>query len=184
MTNSNSWAQNTKLHKQRKRRWRYLLKAGGLWAQQNLSWTWSNGEPQTMPIIIAAFCPAVTFIHHPQPEEACKISPLSERLMVTWAAFFYICPPTRFCLVNTNHAASVSSGPPFFLLWLLWATKLSSVLSGSLDRGEMERCQLPVLTIPRISVWPLVPDSQCGGSLSDILEWPFCLRKHCFKSSV
>lgn len=36
------------------RRRRYLLKAGGLWAQQNLSWTWSNREPQTMPIIIVA----------------------------------------------------------------------------------------------------------------------------------
>lgn len=88
MTNSNSWAQNTKLHKQRNRRCRYLLKAGGLWAQQNLSWTWSNREPQTMPIIIAAFYPAVSFIHHPQPEESCKISPLSERLMVTLASLF------------------------------------------------------------------------------------------------
>lgn len=88
MTNSNSWAQNTTLHKQRNGRWRYLLKAGGLWAQRNLSWTWSNREPQTMPIIIAAFYPAVTFIHHPQPEESCKISPLSERLMATLAPFF------------------------------------------------------------------------------------------------
>lgn len=182
MTNSNSWAQNTKLHKQRNRRCRYLLKAGGLWAQQNLSWTWSNREPQTMPIIIAAFYPAVTFIHHPQPEESCMISPLSERLMVTLASLFFIRPPTRFCLVNTNHAASVSFGPPFLLLRPLWATKYSSVLSGSPDHGEMERCQL--LTIPRISVWPLVPDRQRGGSLSDILKWPFCLRKHCFKSSV
>lgn len=182
MTNSNSGAQNTECHKQRNRRWSYLLKAGGLWAQQNLSWTWSNREPQTMPIVIAAFYPAVTFIHHPQPEESCKISPLSERLMVNLAPFFFIHPPTHFCLVNTNHAASLSPGPPSLLLRLLWATKLSSVLSGSPDHGEMERCQL--LTIPRISVWPLVPDSQCGGSLSFILKWPFCLRKHRFKSSV
>lgn len=100
-----------------------------------------------MPIIIAAFYPAVTFIHHPQPEESYKISPLSERLMVT-LAHFIMHPPPRFCLVNTNHTASGSSGPPFLLLQLLRGRKLSSVLSGRPDHGEKERCQL--LVIPRM----------------------------------
>lgn len=182
MTNSYSWAQNIKLHKQRNRRWRYLLKAGGFWTQQNLSRTWSNREPQTMPIIIAAVL-SCGYIHpSSSARRILQDFPFEWEIDGDLSSLFLIHPPTRFCHVNTNHAASVSSGPPFLLPWLLWDTKLSSVLSGSPDHGEMERCQL--LTIPRISVWPLVPDRQCGGSLSDILKWPFCLRKHCFKSSV
>ena len=100
-----------------------------------------------MVVIIAGFYPAVRFIHHPQPEESYKISPLSERLMVT-LAHFIMHPPPRFCLVNTNHAAAGSSDPPSLLLQPLRGRKLSSVLSARLDHSKTERCQL--LTSPRM----------------------------------
>lgn len=131
------------------------ISSQGLWRQQNLSWTWSNREPQTMPIIIAAFYPVVTFIHHPQPEESCKISPLSERLMATLAPSF--CASAYSFLPCENQPRSFSlSGPPFLLPRLLWDRKRSPVCQ---DHSEMERCQL--LTIPRmhrvtISPWQTV----------------------------
>lgn len=98
-----------------------------------------------MPIIIAAFYPAVTFIHHPHPEESYKISPLSERLMVT-LAHFIMHPPPCFCLVNTKHTASGSSGPPFLLLQLVRGScRESFLLFCQVDRTTVKRSDVSYL---------------------------------------
>lgn len=108
----------------------------GLWRQQNLSWTWSNREPQTMPIIIAVFYPAVTFIHHPQPEESCKISPFSERLMMTLAPSF--CASAYSFLPCENQPRSFSLlQSTFSSAAAAVRQKVLSCLSGPQWNGEM-----------------------------------------------
>lgn len=94
-------------------------------------------------------------------------------------------PPPRFCLVNTNHAASGSSGPPFLLLQLLRGNKLSSLLSGRPDHGETERCQL--LTIPRMHCMTIRPWQTVMGAFliysSDHFVWENIVLKPWWRKS-
>lgn len=172
-----SRTQNTKLHKQQSRHWRFNGIAQRL---VNVLKLVSNMELQRAPDNAKYYSSFLSSSNHHSSSSAPRILSI---FPFEWEidgdlSSFYRASTYSSCLVNTNYAASLSSGPPpcfccceaerFLLLrQVAWTTMIWRDISS--------------LKFPGCTVWLLALDRQCGGTLPDIPWWPVCLIKTPFQ---